>query len=342
MARTVSETEIAERAHPDPGRVGISIVIPVKNGGEKLRACLEAIRAQRAEGFEVIVVDSGSTDGTPELARSLGARVHHIPPHEFNHGATRNLGAQLARGDILVFTVDDAVPLREDWLERLTAPLRDGSGIVAAYSRQVPREDAVPPERYFLGFLYGQEPRIQRAPGASDLSMDTTLFSNCGSAMTRSIWERFQFTDDIIISEDQEWSSRVLSAGYSIAYVPEAAIRHSHPYTMATAFKHFFDSGVSAERAYLAGGRASARVLRRNSLRYAVGELRWLWRTRQRSWIPYAIAYDVAKFAGLQLGRRYRLFPVWLRRRWSHLPIYWSAASAEARARRRAQTTEIG
>jgi rhamnosyltransferase len=342
MNQAVSETDVAERAPRGRARVQISIVIPVKNGGEGLRTCLRAISTQRTDDFEIIVVDSGSTDDTPELARSFGARVCHIPPHEFNHGATRNLGAQLAQGEILVFTVDDAVPLRDDWLERLTAPLRNGSGIVATYSRQIPRADAVPPERYFLGFLYGLEPRIQQARGQSDLSMDATLFSNCGSAMTRSIWERFQFTDDIIVSEDQEWSSRVLASGYAIAYVPEAEIRHSHKYTIVTAFKHFFDSGVSAERAYLAGGKRSARVLRHNSLRYGIGQLTWLWRTRQRRWIPYSMAYDIAKFAGLQVGRRYRLLPVWLRRRCSHLPIYWSAASAEARARRRVKTTNIG
>ncbi|HET8592797.1 MAG TPA: glycosyltransferase, partial [Solirubrobacterales bacterium] len=74
----------------------ISVVIPVRNGGEPMRRCLEAIRAQEvADEVEIVVVDSGSTDGTQELARSFGARVHEIEPHEFNHGATRNLGARL-------------------------------------------------------------------------------------------------------------------------------------------------------------------------------------------------------------------------------------------------------
>jgi hypothetical protein len=84
-------------------------------------------------------------------------------------------------------------------------------------------------------------------------------------------------------------------------YEPRAAVRHSHAYTLAGAFRRFHASGASAERAYVAGG-ASRAALRRAFARYAVGELRWLWQTGQRRWIPYSVAYELAKLAGLQLG----------------------------------------
>ncbi|MGH2922414.1 MAG: glycosyltransferase family 2 protein, partial [Solirubrobacterales bacterium] len=81
----------------------ISVVIPVRNAGEDLRRCLEEIARQRtADEVEIVVVDSASTDGSAALARTLGARVHEIPVEEFDHGATRNLGAELARGETLV------------------------------------------------------------------------------------------------------------------------------------------------------------------------------------------------------------------------------------------------
>src|SRR3712207_1262662 len=89
--------------------VGVSVVIPVRNGGEDFRRCLDAIRAQRLEtDFEIIVVDSGSTDDTVALAESYGARVHQIPADQFNHGATRNLGVSLASGEYIAFTSHDA------------------------------------------------------------------------------------------------------------------------------------------------------------------------------------------------------------------------------------------
>ena len=95
--------------------------------------------------------------------------------------------------------------------------------------------------------------------------MEVTLFSNVNSAIRRSVWDGLRFADDIIMSEDQEWSARVLLAGWTVLYEPRAAVRHSHVYTVRSAFTRFFDSGVSAERTYLAGARPSARVLRTRS-----------------------------------------------------------------------------
>jgi rhamnosyltransferase len=282
----------------------ISVVIPVKDGGADLARCLDALAAQAVDDeVEVVVVDSGSKDGSADLARVRGALVHEIPPAEFNHGGTRNLGASLASGDVLVFTSQDAYPTEVTWLARLTAPLAE-PGVGGAYGRQIGHHDASPPERYFLDFLYGPSSRVQRAASARELSMETTLFSNVCSSMRREVFERFRFADDIIMSEDQEWSQRVLLAGYELRYVADAVVRHSHPYTVRQAFRRFFDSGVSAERAYMAGGA----------------------QTGQRRWLPYVAVYEGAKFAGLQLGTRWRRLPRSLVLRMTAVPSYWSAS----------------
>ncbi len=303
----------------------ISVVVPVKDGGDDLRRCLDGIARQEAgEAVEVVVVDSGSRDGSPERAERAGARVHRIEASEFNHGATRNLGASLARGDVLVFTSQDAHAERPDWLARLVAPLRERDDVAGAYGRQVAHPDAKPPEVFFLDFLYGPRGRVQRATGVGELSMETTLFSNANSAIRRDVFDASGgFAGDIIMSEDQEWSRRVLLEGWAIAYVPEAVVRHSHPYTVRAAFRRFFDSGVSAERAYLAGARPSQAVLRRQAVRYAREEVAWLARHGHARWLPYAGVYELAKFAGLQLGARHRVLPARLKRRLSAAPAYW-------------------
>jgi rhamnosyltransferase len=309
----------------------ISVVIPVKDGGDDLVRCLDAIARQRvADEVEVLVVDSGSADGSVEVARERGARVHEIPPEEFNHGATRNLGVELARGDVLVFISQDAEPLGEEWLARLIAPLADDDRIAGAYGRQLAREDAVPPERYFLDFLYGPSPRTQQVAHASQISMESTLFSNANSAVRRELWDRFRFAEDIIMSEDQDWSRRVLLDGWRIAYEPGAVVRHSHPYTIGSAFRRFFDSGVSADRAYLAAERSN-RALRSAALRYLRGELGWLARSGQARWIPYTSVYELAKLAGLALGARHRRLPLWLKLRCTMNPSYWSGDRRPAR-----------
>lgn len=299
----------------------ISVLIPVRDGGADLERCLERIAAQRiGEDYEVLVVDSGSTDGTPETARRLGARVHEIRAEEFHHGATRNLCAELAEGDVIVYTTHDAYPEGDDWLALLTAPLRSDPDVAGVYGRQLAHVGASPPERYFMDFLYGERARTQRAGSVEELTMETTLFSNANSAIRKSLWERFPFAEDVLIAEDQDWSRRVLLAGHAIVYEPRAPVRHSHAYTMFTAFRRFFESGVAAERNFLAGGEEARRVVRRKAVEYATGELRWLWSTGQRRWIPYTGMYELGKFAGLQLGARHRRLPLWLKRRWTRYP----------------------
>ena len=306
----------------------ISVVIPVRNGGSDLVRCLDAINRQRVDdAVEVVVVDSSSTDGSAQVARDRGARVHVIDVADFNHGATRNLGASLTTGEILVFTSQDAFAESDDWLALLTAPIRADESVAGVYGRQLPHADATPPEQFFLDFLYGPDPRTQQAAATAELNMETTLFSNVNAAMRRSAWEAFPFADDIIMSEDGEWCRRVLLAGHKVVYEPRAAVRHSHPYTIGSAFKRFFDSGVSAERAYLAGAAPSKKVLRRAAIRYAKGETRWLVKSGNARWLPYAAVYEVAKFVGLQMGANHRRLPRSLVLRCTALPGFWSLPS---------------
>jgi rhamnosyltransferase len=287
----------------------ISVVIPVKNGGSDLDRCLAGIAMQRVdEEVEVVVVDSGSADGSVELARAAGAVVHEIPPETFGHGRTRNLGVGLSRGDMVVFTSQDAAADDDRWLGLLTAAARSRDEVAGAYGRQLPHEDARPPERFFLDFLYGPKARVQRLGPGDELTFEVTLFSNVNAAIPRAFLEQFPFRDDLTMSEDQEWSRRVLREGYALVYEPRAAVRHSHAYTIRTAFRRFFDSGVSAQHSYVDGDESRA-ALRRAGTRYARDELGWLWRTGQRRWIPYTALYELGKFAGLQLGLRHERLP---------------------------------
>ena len=243
-----------------------------------------------------------------------------IPPEEFGHGRTRNLGVQPRRrraGRL-------HVPGRGRPGRRLAcAPRRSralGRRRRGAYGRQLPHPDARPPERFFLDFIYGPGTPGQRLEPGAELTFETTLFSNVNAAIPRAILERYRFRDDLTMSEDQEWSRRVLRDGHSLVYEPRAAVRHSHAYTVRSAFRRFFDSGVSAEHAYVEGDESRA-ALRRAGARYAREELAWLWNAGHRRWIPYTAVYELGKFAGLQLGLRHRRLPRSVRRRLSSYPV---------------------
>jgi glycosyltransferase involved in cell wall biosynthesis len=295
----------------------ISVVIPVKNGGADLRRCLHGLaRQELREDVEVVVIDSGSSDGSADVARSAGALVEVIPPGDFGHGRTRNLGVQLSTGDLVVFTSQDAVADDAHWLAALAAAARSSPDFAGAYGRQLPHADARPPECFFLDFLYGPEPRVQRIRDGEELSYVTTLFSNVNAAIPRTVLERYPFREDVTMSEDQEWSRRVLRDGLALVYEPRAAVRHSHRYTIRSAFRRFFDSGVSAEYSYVEGASSRA-ALGEAGRRYAREELAWLWSSGNRRWIPYTIVYELGKFAGLQLGLHHRRLPRAVTRRLS-------------------------
>jgi glycosyltransferase involved in cell wall biosynthesis/GT2 family glycosyltransferase len=221
------------RARPAPL---VSIVIPTLNGAATLPAALDAIAAQRAEfDFEVVAVDSGSTDGTVELLAGRTDRLLRVPPGTFNHGLTRNHGIADSRGELVVLLVQDAVPASERWLAELVAPLREDSAVAGSYARQIPRAGASALTRHYLAdwVACGASPRT------SALSFDDfqaleplerylrCCFDNVCSCLRRRVWELHPFVPTAI-AEDAEWAREVLLAGHRLAYAPAAAVVHSH------------------------------------------------------------------------------------------------------------------
>jgi len=129
--------------------IEVSIIIPTKDGATHLEKVLEMIYAQAHEQpFEVIVIDSGSTDGTLDIVKRYPARLVEIRPEDFGHGKTRNLGAELAEGKYLVFVTQDAIPATNRWLYSLLRNL-ELPEVAGVYGRQVPMEDTNPMESFF-------------------------------------------------------------------------------------------------------------------------------------------------------------------------------------------------
>ena len=139
--------------------------------------------------------------------------------------------------------------------------------------------------------------------------------------------------NDLIMSEDQDWSRRAMEAGWRIAYEPRAVVRHSHVYSIGSAFRRFFDSGVSSEQAYLAGEAAASRVLRRAAAAYLRAEIGWLVRAGRAHWIRTPSSTKRASWQA-RAGTRHRRLPLGLKRRLSAMPSYWNRAGAAGRGRK--------
>lgn len=214
----------------------ISIVLPTRNGIATLPALLETLRRQRVDQpVEIVAVDSASTDGTAALLRQHASQLIEIPAAAFNHGLTRNLGIERAKGELIVLLVQDAVPASDDWLAALVAPLVEDRGVAGSFARQRPRDDASEITRCYAS----------RSPAASDVGrtvamdevaftalrpmerLDRCTFDNVCSCIRKSVWVEHPFPATAF-AEDLEWGRAVLLSGYRIAYTPRAVVVHSH------------------------------------------------------------------------------------------------------------------
>ena len=212
-------------------------MVPTFQAGPGFDELLTRLFSQRMDfGYEVLVIDSGSTDGTPELARRHGASVHRINPGEFDHGATRNLGASLSAGRYVAFLVQDALPVDDDWLAAMVGTLDADETVAGVYGRQIPHPDSSPltralmqdwptsrPERHEQ-FAGGPE-SYAALPPATRRSL--AVFDNVSSCVRRPVWERTPF-ERTRFGEDLRWGKAVVGAGYKLVYEPRSAVFHSH------------------------------------------------------------------------------------------------------------------
>ena len=296
-----------------------SIIIPTKNGADNIGECLESVFQQDyEEGFEVLIIDSGSTDGTLDIVKRFRIRLFQIKPEEFHHSGTRNYGVELAQGEYVVFLSQDATPHNSLWLQKITDNFKDPK-VVGVSGRQMPRENAAPMERHWLDHFYPLDKKIVSLPEQSNNVREDYyyFFSDVNSAMRREILLEHKFPENIIMAEDKAWCRKVLLAGYRVAYEPEATVWHSHHYSLIRAFKNSFSAGMAYDQFCRDRGELRLLFYIRQSLHYFFGEMRFLATSGNIRYIPYALVYDMMKFTGRFLGRQSDRIPQFLKDRFS-------------------------
>lgn len=225
---------------------GISVIIPTYNGGKTFTRCLERIGQQRYEGpVQLIVIDSGSTDGTPELAQKAGALVKRIHKRLFHHARTRNDALPLARFDQVVYTVQDAIPCADTSLAHLEKALMEHD-VAAVYAEQIPQDDATPYARFeteSIQYGRGREPVIhalesyeafQRMPYHA--AYRSIGLDNICAIYRKELLEKTPFPE-VDFAEDLAWALKILLMGHKVLYQPDIKVRHSHNRSPGYAFK---------------------------------------------------------------------------------------------------------
>jgi glycosyltransferase involved in cell wall biosynthesis len=218
-------------------RADVSVVIPARNAGSTIERCLAALADQTVSFGEVIVVDDGSSDGTADIARRMGATV--VTQGHGGAGAARNRGARAASGDLLLFTDADCAP-RRDWVERLVAALGE-EGVVAA--RGVCTSDQDEAVARFAQLEYDEKHRQLARRRYVD------LVSTDSAAYRRETFSEFGgFDEGFVASEDQDLSFRIARSGLKIVFEPGAVVTHRHRPTLRGYARRKFWIGYAKAR----------------------------------------------------------------------------------------------
>lgn len=224
----------------------VSIIIPVKNGDPWLEETIPAILNQRINGYlEIIVLDSGSTDNTKSILSKYPVKAYDIDPTQFNHGLTRNLGANLASGKYIAFTVQDASPVNEYWLQNMLAPFEDNMVVGVCGSQIVPHQfDKNPIEWYrpisahninFYQFPSKNEFEIL----SPELKRQICSWDNVNAVYRKDFLKMVPF-QDVSFGEDALWARDALLNGAKIAYTSFGQVYHYHYELPSFTFKRAF------------------------------------------------------------------------------------------------------
>jgi rhamnosyltransferase len=310
----------------------VSIIIPTKNPGIVFKNVLLAVLSQDAPfKYEVLVIDSGSTDGTLEYIASIGdprVRLHCIEPSSFGHGRTRNVGIAMTTGEYAVLITHDAMPADSSWLTAMVALADDEPQIAGVFGRHIAYPDADPLtarelELHFAGFDAWPVVQLddpERYACDQGYRQMLHFFSDNNALVRRSVWELIPYPD-VDFAEDQIWAQKIIEAGYKKAYARDAVVMHSHDYRLFERLQRSFDEAYAFRRLFgyvlCRGPRTLVRswlALTRRDLAFA--RAAGLWRSHTIT-ILRAPLDNFMRLLGHYLGSRGDRLPDGLRRRLS-------------------------
>lgn len=211
----------------------VSVIIPTKNAGEEFEELLRRLQKQEAIGkCEVVIVDSGSSDGTVAIAKRHGAQVVHIPPAEFTHAFARNRGSELGDGEYLLFLVQDALPDTDYWLWQMITAL-EANNLAAVSCAEQPRPDADLFYRFFSHTQYETQGLNRDRIMAWDQTCSSYMgvrsnaqLSDIAALIRHDIFKHYRYRSPY--AEDLELGLRLIRDGHRLGFLNSVRVVHSH------------------------------------------------------------------------------------------------------------------
>ncbi len=252
--------------------IPLTVVMRSYNDAPLLPRTLAALKAQEGVAWELIVMESASTDGSPEIFERFGCRhLERLAPGSYRSSRVLNRGVELSPTELVVFLNSDGILGDPHVLRRLAEATLADPRCAGAYARQVARPDAGPMTRLEYHTAFDRRHELTDAAGAMSLVC---------SLIRKSAWAVERFDERLTYAEDTVWSTRIQAKGWTVVYVPEAGAEHSHEYTWAERHRRQF--GDHAALAVLATTPPPADVLRGVVIPWAKRCLRDTWRLTKR------------------------------------------------------------
>ncbi len=244
--------------------VETTLVIRTYNEAKHLGNLFDALDAQSYRDFETVVVDSGSTDRSRDIAAVRADRLIAIPKDDFTFGHSLNVGIGAGRGRFAAIASAHTVPRDGAWLERLIAPLRSDDGTAMTYGRQLGRACSKFSEVEDFERSFGPHPRIERP--------DRFAVNNANAAIRRSLWEKKPF--DVLLPglEDIGFAQYWMERGHRVVYEPEAVLVHIHEESWAQIRRRYYREGIAARQLSIRGWRSIPSELARE-IAFTAGDL---------------------------------------------------------------------
>lgn len=218
----------------------VSIIIRCYNEERHIRRLLEALLAQDRKDYEIIIVDSGSTDRTLDIVRDYEVRILRIAPEDFSFGHALNVGCRNARGRFLVFVSAHVYPTTTTWLDHLISLFAE-SRIALVYGKQRGNEVTGYFEHRIFQKLY---------PDFSVSKKQDPFCNNACAAIRRELWEKYPYDEELTGLEDIAWAKRIVGAGYYLAYCAEAEIVHVHDESSIQRFNRYKREAIALKRIF--------------------------------------------------------------------------------------------
>lgn len=298
----------------------VVLLVPTLNPGPDFSHWISAVQAQTRQPDRVVVMDSGSTDGTVAACQAAGWSVHRV--HNFDHGGTRQEGIDLfARPHgLAVWMTQDAVLDDPEALSHLLAAFDDPQ-VSAAYGRQLPHANATALAAHARAFNYPGTSHNQTLADVPVRGLKACFLSDSFAAYRVSDLQSVGgFARRILCAEDMHLAARLLLAGKTIRYQAQACVRHSHNYSRLQEIRRYFDTGAfHAQNAWLMNtfGQAGS-----EGWRFVRSE--WVYLLTRAPWLlPDALLRTALKVWAYRFGQLEKKWPNSLKRQMSLNKAYW-------------------